>query len=42
MLNDNQIIWVDVPYEASSHDEVTIPHDVLGIMLEQNVSLLAA
>ncbi|MFD1806847.1 helix-turn-helix domain-containing protein [Pasteurella oralis] len=42
MLNDNQTIWVDVPYEASSHDEVTIPHDVLAIMLEQNVSLLAA
>lgn len=32
----------DVPYEAGEHDDETIPHEVVSIMIDDDVSLLAA
>ncbi|TNH07026.1 transcriptional regulator [Testudinibacter sp. TR-2022] len=40
--DDNESNWEEVPYQASSNDDVTIPHEVMNIMFEQNISLLAA
>lgn len=34
--------WETIPVEADEHDDETIPHDVAGIMIEQEVSLQAA
>jgi len=34
--------WESVPYVASNDDDETIPHEVVSIMVEQDVSLLAA
>lgn len=34
--------WGSVPYEAGEHDNERIPHDVVSVMVEQGVSLIAA
>ncbi|HEB0785139.1 TPA: helix-turn-helix transcriptional regulator [Salmonella enterica] len=34
--------YESVPYEAGEHDDETIPHDVISIMVDEDVSLLAA
>ncbi|HDC2544450.1 TPA: helix-turn-helix transcriptional regulator [Salmonella enterica] len=34
--------YESVPYEAGEHDDETIPHDVVSIMVDDDVSLLAA
>ncbi|HAU2959060.1 TPA: helix-turn-helix transcriptional regulator [Salmonella enterica subsp. diarizonae] len=34
--------YESVPYEAGEHDDETIPHDVVSIMVDEDVSLLAA
>ncbi|WP_310597139.1 helix-turn-helix domain-containing protein [Aeromonas aquatica] len=34
--------WEDVPYTPSEHYDVTVPNAVVGIMVEQDVSILAA
>ncbi|QCA04710.1 helix-turn-helix domain-containing protein [Pantoea vagans] len=34
--------WETIPVETDEHDDETIPHDVTGIMIEQEVSLQAA
>lgn len=34
--------WESVPYRAGEHDDATVPHDVVAIMVDQNVSLIAA
>lgn len=34
--------WQDVPYTPSERDDVTVPNAVVGIMVEQDVSILAA
>jgi len=39
LVNDG---WEDVPYQADEHDDETIPGEVVSIMVNQDVSLLAA
>ncbi|EAO5491625.1 helix-turn-helix domain-containing protein [Salmonella enterica] len=34
--------YESVPYKAGEHDDETIPHDVVSIMVDEDVSLLAA
>ncbi|QHA85557.1 helix-turn-helix domain-containing protein [Serratia rhizosphaerae] len=34
--------WADVPYRAGDNDDEVIPHDVVSIMVDQDVSLIAA
>ncbi|WP_145501634.1 helix-turn-helix domain-containing protein [Yersinia similis] len=34
--------WEDVPYTPSKYDEVTVPNAVVSIMVDQDVSILAA
>ncbi|MEX2953565.1 helix-turn-helix domain-containing protein [Serratia fonticola] len=34
--------WEDVPYTASKSDDVTVPNAIVKIMIDQEVSLLAA
>ncbi|EAO5289010.1 transcriptional regulator, partial [Salmonella enterica] len=34
--------YESVPYEAGEHDDDSIPHDVVSIMVDDDVSLLAA
>ena len=34
--------WEDIPSEATEFDDVTIPHDVVKIMSEREVSAIAA
>lgn len=34
--------WEDVPYSAAQDDQTTIPNEVINIMVNENVSLLAA
>ena len=41
-LVDANGAWEDVPYEASEHDDVTVPNAVVNIMVSQDVSILAA
>lgn len=40
--NDDEKSWEDVAYEVAANDDVAIPHEVIDIMIEQDVSLLAA
>ncbi|WP_338463820.1 helix-turn-helix transcriptional regulator [Franconibacter daqui] len=35
-------VLASLPYEPDSDDDVTLPHEVVGITVEQNVSLQAA
>ncbi|RDK97392.1 mRNA-degrading endonuclease RelE of RelBE toxin-antitoxin system [Enterobacillus tribolii] len=39
---DHDESWEDVPYTASDDDQETIPSDVINIMIDEDVSLLAA
>ncbi|ECT1022364.1 transcriptional regulator [Salmonella enterica] len=39
---DSDDRYESIPYEAGEHDDETIPHDVVSIMVDENVSLLAA
>ncbi|EOY8363126.1 helix-turn-helix domain-containing protein [Salmonella enterica subsp. salamae] len=34
--------YESVPYKVGEHDDETIPHDVISIMVDEDVSLLAA
>ncbi|MFC0225663.1 helix-turn-helix domain-containing protein [Serratia aquatilis] len=34
--------WEDVPYTPSKYDDVTVPNAVINIMVNQDVSILAA
>ncbi|KAB0888017.1 helix-turn-helix domain-containing protein [Cronobacter sakazakii] len=40
-LEDNETL-MPLPFEMSDENDVTVPHEVVGISVEQNVSLLAA
>ncbi|EOW6744509.1 helix-turn-helix domain-containing protein [Cronobacter dublinensis] len=40
-LEDDEAL-ASLPYESDSDDDVTLPHEVVGISVEQNVSLQAA
>ena len=40
-LEDDEAL-ASLPYEPDSDDDVTLPHEVVGITVEQNVSLQAA
>ncbi|EOV9015942.1 helix-turn-helix domain-containing protein [Cronobacter muytjensii] len=40
-LEDDEAL-APLPYESDSDDDVTLPHEVVGISVEQNVSLQAA
>lgn len=39
---DSDDRYESIPYEAGEHDDETIPHDVISIMVDEDVSLLAA
>ncbi|ECG8512469.1 XRE family transcriptional regulator [Salmonella enterica] len=39
---DSDDRYESIPYEAGEHDDETIPHDVVSIMVDEDVSLLAA
>lgn len=39
-LDDEQ--FVEIPYKSDKYDDVTIPHAVVSVMIEKQVSLLAA
>lgn len=34
--------FVDIPYEKGSNDEETVPNDIVNLMVEHDISLLAA
>lgn len=40
-LEDNETL-MPLPFEMSDENDVTVPHEVVGISVEQNVSLQAA
>lgn len=40
--NDDEENWMDIPVEKGDNDDITNPHEVVTIVLEQSVSLLAA
>ncbi|WP_315312790.1 helix-turn-helix transcriptional regulator [Pantoea vagans] len=42
LLSASDGVWETIPVETDEHDDETIPHDVTGIMIEQEVSLQAA
>lgn len=42
LISESDQGWEDVPYTVGEDDDVTIPNDVVGIMANQDVSLLAA
>ncbi|KAF6667278.1 MULTISPECIES: helix-turn-helix domain-containing protein [Pantoea] len=42
LLSASEGEWESLSAEADEHDDETIPHDVAGIMIEQEVSLQAA
>ncbi|MDO5679780.1 MAG: helix-turn-helix transcriptional regulator [Pelistega sp.] len=39
---EDELEFQDIAYHADEHDDVTIPHEVVNLMLDQDVSLLAA
>lgn len=39
---DEDLLLEDVPYQADEHDNETIPNEVVDIMFDQDISLLAA
>ncbi|EMY2015677.1 helix-turn-helix transcriptional regulator [Salmonella enterica] len=39
---DSDDRYESIPYEAGEHDDEAIPHDVVSIMVDEDVSLLAA
>ncbi|EAW9081374.1 helix-turn-helix domain-containing protein [Salmonella enterica] len=39
---DSDDCYESIPYEAGEHDDETIPHAVVSIMVDEDVSLLAA
>ncbi|MDH3001556.1 transcriptional regulator [Chelonobacter oris] len=41
-LDDNELLFEDIPYQADEHDNAHIPDEVVDIMLDQDISLLAA
>ncbi|MDP8078722.1 helix-turn-helix domain-containing protein [Phocoenobacter skyensis] len=41
-LDDNEDNWEEVYVQPSDNDNETIPHQVIDIMLEQDISLLAS
>lgn len=42
LLADADSRWESIPIEAGDDDDETIPHEVVGIMVDQDVSLQAA
>lgn len=42
LLSDAEGEWESIPIEASPDDDETVPHEVVGIMIDQEVSLQAA
>lgn len=42
LLSDVEGEWEAIPIEADEHDDEIVPHEVVGIMIEQEVSLQAA
>jgi len=42
LLSDAEGEWESIPIEASPEDDETVPHEVVGIMIDQEVSLQAA
>ena len=34
--------YKSIPYNSDAHDDETVPHEVVSIMLDQNISLIAA
>lgn len=40
--DEDESQWEEIPYEAGENDHVTIPNEVVGAMIDHNVSLLAA
>lgn len=39
---DDDEAWDDIPFEKGDNDDALIPHDVVSIMIDQDLSLLAA
>ncbi len=39
---DDEQYWQSVPVKSNEFDNATLPHEVVGIILEQNVSNIAA
>lgn len=39
---ENEEEWESLPYEKGDNDDALIPHDVVSIMVDQNVNLLGA
>lgn len=42
LLSASDVEWESLSIEADEHDDETVPHEVAGIMIEQEVSLQAA
>lgn len=42
LLSDASGEWASLPYEADEHDNETVPQEIVGIMVGQEVSLQAA
>lgn len=42
LTNDEEAQWEDIPYLADEFDEVTVPNEVVNIMLDKDISSIAA
>ena len=42
LTEDNDQYWEDVPYQSDEFDEVTIPHEVVDIMVEKEINVMGA
>ncbi|EKN4689533.1 helix-turn-helix transcriptional regulator [Yersinia ruckeri] len=40
--SDADELYESIPYQSDEHDDVTIPNEVVGIQINQDLSLLAA
>lgn len=42
LIADDERFWEDIPTESDEFDHVTVPHEVVEIEIEKDVSLMAA
>nr|DAO97905.1 MAG TPA: helix-turn-helix domain protein [Caudoviricetes sp.] len=39
---DDETVWEPIPYESDQYDDETVPSEVVDIMLDKDVSIVAA
>lgn len=41
-IDEDGEVWESLPYEADGYDDVCLPHEVVALIIEKNISRLAA